>query len=47
MSFVLENFEVVNKLIIKHLSGYQPLLIRKAKAKTLWVERQNIVKSAT
>ncbi|GAB0192312.1 dual specificity protein phosphatase 13-like [Grus japonensis] len=34
-----EDFEVVNKLIIKHLSGYQPLLICKAKAKTLWVER--------
>lgn len=39
MSFILEDFEGVNKLIIEYLSGYQPLLIRKAKAKTLWVER--------
>lgn len=37
MTFILEDFEVVNKLIIKYLSGYQPLLIYKAKAKTLWV----------
>ena len=38
LSFILEDFEVVNKLIIKYLSGYQPLLICNAKAKTLWVK---------
>lgn len=41
MFLIPEDFEVVSKLIIKYLHGYQPLLICEAKAKTLtlWVER--------
>lgn len=33
VTFILEDFEVVNKLLMKYLSGYQPLLMCKAKVK--------------